>query len=76
MTTAVLPASYSSEDVPTETRVVYYTEWSKRLCGTDDYNTLGYLAQSDSLAADRQGQGNTGLTLPPSVIPNSNTLSW
>jgi hypothetical protein len=31
-----------------------------------------YLAQSDCLAADRQGQGDTGLTLTPSVIPNSN----
>jgi hypothetical protein len=31
-----------------------------------------YLAQSDCLAADRQDQGNTGLTLTPSVIPNSN----
>jgi hypothetical protein len=26
----------------------------------------------DYLAADRQGQGNTRLTLTPSVIPNSN----
>jgi hypothetical protein len=33
---------------------------------------LHYLAQSDCLAADRQGQGDTGLTLTPSVIPNSN----
>jgi hypothetical protein len=31
-----------------------------------------YLAQSDCLAADRQGQGDTSLTLTPSVIPNSN----
>jgi hypothetical protein len=31
-----------------------------------------YLAQSDCLAADRQGQGDTRLTLTPSVIPNSN----
>ena len=30
-----------------------------------------YLAQSDCLAADRQGQGDTRLTLTPSVIPNS-----
>jgi hypothetical protein len=29
-------------------------------------------SQSDCLAADRQGQGNTRLTLTPSVIPNSN----
>jgi hypothetical protein len=28
--------------------------------------------QSDCLAADRQGQGDTRLTLTPSVIPNSN----
>jgi hypothetical protein len=31
-----------------------------------------YLAHSDILAADRQGQGDTRLTLTPSVIPNSN----
>jgi hypothetical protein len=31
-----------------------------------------YLAQSDCLAADCQGQGDTRLTLTPSVIPNSN----
>jgi hypothetical protein len=31
-----------------------------------------YLAQSDCLAADRQGQGDTRLTLTPSFIPNSN----
>jgi hypothetical protein len=31
-----------------------------------------YLAQSDYLAADRQGQGDSRLTLTPSVIPNSN----
>jgi hypothetical protein len=29
-------------------------------------------AQHDFLAADRQGQGDTGLTLTPSAIPNSN----
>jgi hypothetical protein len=31
-----------------------------------------YLAQSDCLAAERQGQGDTRLTLTPSFIPNSN----
>jgi hypothetical protein len=31
-----------------------------------------YLVQSDCLTADRQGQGDTRLTLTPSVIPNSN----
>jgi hypothetical protein len=31
-----------------------------------------YLAQSDCLAADRQDQGDTRLTLTPSGIPNSN----
>jgi hypothetical protein len=31
-----------------------------------------YLAQSDCLAADRQGQGNTRLTLTPAVILNFN----
>jgi hypothetical protein len=34
--------------------------------------TPHYLAQSDCLAADRQGQGDTRLTITPSVIPNSN----
>jgi hypothetical protein len=33
------------------------------------------LAQSDSLAADRQGQGDTTLTLTPSVIPNYNYVT-
>jgi hypothetical protein len=31
-----------------------------------------YLAQSDCLAANRQGQGDIRLTLTPYVIPNSN----
>jgi hypothetical protein len=31
-------------------------------------------AQSDCLAADRQGQGDSRLTLTPSVIPNSNCV--
>jgi hypothetical protein len=31
-----------------------------------------YLAQSDCLAADRQGQEDTRLTLTPSVTPNYN----
>jgi hypothetical protein len=34
-----------------------------------------YLAQSDCLAADRQGHGDTRLTLTPSVIPNSNYVN-
>jgi hypothetical protein len=33
-----------------------------------------YVAQSDCLAADRQGQRDTKLTLTPSVIPNSNYI--
>jgi hypothetical protein len=33
-----------------------------------------YLAQSDCLAANRQGQGDTRLTLTPSIIPNSNYI--
>jgi hypothetical protein len=48
----------------------------------DDYNTESYtsflphyLAQSDCLAADRQGQWDTRLILTPSVIPNSNYVS-
>jgi hypothetical protein len=49
-----------------------YTGRSKRLCAPEDYNTESYLAQSDCLAADRQGQEDTRLTLTPSVIPNSN----
>jgi hypothetical protein len=44
----------------------------KSLCAPDDYNTLGYQTQSDRLAADRQGHGDTRLTLTPSVTPNSN----
>jgi hypothetical protein len=36
------------------------------------YNTESYLAQTDCLAADRQGQGDTRLTPVPSVIPKSN----
>jgi hypothetical protein len=44
---------------------------SKTVCAPDDYNTESYLAQSDYLAADRQGQRDTRLTLTPSVIPNS-----
>jgi hypothetical protein len=52
-----------------------YTGWSKNLCAPDDYNTEYYLTQSDCLAADRQGQGDTRLTLSPSVIPNSNYVS-
>jgi hypothetical protein len=35
-------------------------------------NVTNYLAESDCLAADRQGQGDTRLTLTPSVISNSN----
>jgi hypothetical protein len=32
-------------------------------------------AQSNCLAADRQGQGDPRLTLTPSVIPNSNYVT-
>jgi hypothetical protein len=38
----------------------------------DMYFLPHYLVQTDCLAADRQGQGDTRLTLTPSVIPNSN----
>jgi hypothetical protein len=31
-----------------------------------------YLAQSDCMTADRQGQGDTRLTLTPSVVPSYN----
>jgi hypothetical protein len=48
------------------------TGWSKIICAPDDYNTESYLAQSNCLAADHQGQWDTRLTLTPSVIPNSN----
>jgi hypothetical protein len=59
------------------------TGWSKSLCAPDDYNTDNtisqhtsflshYLAQSDCLAADRQGQRDTRRTVTPSVIPNCN----
>jgi hypothetical protein len=33
-----------------------------------------YLAESDCLAADRQGQGDTRLTLTLPVIPDSNCV--
>jgi hypothetical protein len=46
----------------------------KNLCAPDDYSTKT-TQKSDYLAADRQGQGYTRLTLTLSVIPNS-TLSW
>jgi hypothetical protein len=49
-----------------------YTGWSKSLCAPDDYNTESYFANSDCFTADRQGQGDTRLTLTPSIIPNSN----
>jgi hypothetical protein len=45
---------------------------SKILSEPDYYDTESYLAQSDCLAANRQGQGDTRLTLTPSVVPNSN----
>jgi hypothetical protein len=48
------------------------TGWTKSLCAADDYNTAYYLAQTDRLAADRQGQGDTRLILTPSVISKSN----
>jgi hypothetical protein len=37
----------------------------------DFIDTPHYLAQSDCVAADRQGQEDTRPTLTPSVIPNS-----
>jgi hypothetical protein len=38
---------------------------------TANLDRLHYLAQSDCLAADRQNEGNTRLTLTPSVVLNS-----
>jgi hypothetical protein len=52
--------------------IFHSTGWSKSLCALDDYNTEYYLAQSDCLVADRQGHGDTRLTLTPSVIAYSN----
>jgi hypothetical protein len=49
-----------------------YTGRSNSLYAPNGYNTENYLVQSDRLAADRQGQGDTRFTLTPSVIPNSN----
>jgi hypothetical protein len=49
-----------------------HTGRSKILSAPDYYNTESYLAQSDCLAANRQGQVDTSITLTPSVIPNSN----
>jgi hypothetical protein len=43
----------------------------KKSLAADEYNTH-YLAQYERLAVDRQGQGDTRLTLTSSVIPNSN----
>jgi hypothetical protein len=51
---------------------MWIIQGDQSLCAPDDYNTLGYLAQSDCLTAERQGQGDTRLTLTPSVLPNSN----
>jgi hypothetical protein len=58
------------------------TGWSKSLYAPDDYNTESYmsflphyLAQSDCLAADRQAQGDTSLTLTPTIIRNSNYVN-
>jgi hypothetical protein len=59
-----------------------YAGWSKSLRASDDYNTdnttitthifIASLLGSICLAADRQGQEETRLTLTSSVIPNSN----
>jgi hypothetical protein len=55
-----------------ETAATHNTGWSKSLCLPDDYNTEIYLAQSDCLTANRQGQRDTRLIQTPSVFPNSN----
>jgi hypothetical protein len=66
---------YSSERVSFNACLLFCilinTGCSKSLCAPGDC-LPHYLAQSDCLVADRQGQGETGLTLTPSVIPNSN----
>jgi hypothetical protein len=67
---------------------IVYDGWSNCLCAPDDYALQQitplsqhtsflphYLVQSDCLAADRQGQGETRFTLTPSVIPNSDCLA-
>jgi hypothetical protein len=46
------------------------TGWPKSLCELM-ITTHVFLPQSNCLAADRQGQGDTRLTLTPSVISNS-----
>jgi hypothetical protein len=48
------------------------TGWSKSLCAQYTSFLPHCLAQSDYLAADRQGQGDTRLTPTPSVISSSN----
>jgi hypothetical protein len=48
------------------------TALSKSLCAPNYDNKESYLAQSGCLAADRQGLGDSTLTLTPSVIPISN----
>jgi hypothetical protein len=50
----------------------FYAGWSKSPCAQHTSFLPHYVAQSDCLAADHQGQGDRRLKLTPSVIPNSN----
>jgi hypothetical protein len=58
------------------TYFIGYNGWSECLCAPDDIQHTSFLpyyfAQFDCLEADHQGQGDTRLSLTPSVIPISN----
>jgi len=59
---------HTESHVPLET---YVLQWVTLLSQHMSF-LPHYLAESDFLAADRQGQGDTRLTLIRSVIPKSN----
>jgi hypothetical protein len=64
--------------IKVEILYITYRVIKKSLCTWWLQNTSilpHYLAESDCLAADRQGQGDTRLTLTPSVNPNSNYVN-
>jgi hypothetical protein len=64
--TAVASMRYSASLIQGDQKV------SVHLIITIHVFLASHLAQSDCLVADRQGQGDTRLTLTPSVIANSN----
>jgi hypothetical protein len=62
----------SSNFFPICGHVKYKIQGDLKVLVHNTYFFPHYLDQSGCLAADRQGQGDTRLTLTPSVIPNSN----